>query len=42
VHFLVTLRGGHLPSAIDASRRLAGSGSQPPQPSPRILSQPAK
>ena len=35
VHFLLTLRGGHLSPAVDASRKLALTNEQPPaQPKP--------
>ncbi len=34
VHFLLTLRGGNLQPAIDASRQMVQSGQQPPAPSP--------
>jgi ubiquinol-cytochrome c reductase cytochrome b subunit len=33
VHFLLTLRGGNLTPAIDASRQMVQSSEQPPPPS---------
>ncbi|MGB6692060.1 MAG: cytochrome b N-terminal domain-containing protein [Terracidiphilus sp.] len=40
VHFLITLRSGNLPSAIDASRSMANSGKTPTQAEPRIVPSP--
>jgi ubiquinol-cytochrome c reductase cytochrome b subunit len=41
VHFLVTLRAGHLPAAIDASRTLANSPVPPSHPEKQIVPNPS-
>jgi ubiquinol-cytochrome c reductase cytochrome b subunit len=40
VDFLETLRAGRVPAAIDASRNVAESPQQPPQPGPRVVPTP--
>ena len=41
VHFLLTLRGGNLSPAIDASRKLVSSSEQSPSQAPPKSSAPA-